>query len=152
MSAFNPNQLHIKFIPPASTVRPIEGRKYTLTHSATSAELFLSIGYIYDYSAINLQVRDEVVADWKQSPQGHFFLHGKVFVSGGEFDRQEAKVRLYIFHKAMSQALKGIVNGDHSFFVNHPYLLDCPIYISYQSTYPEFQHFVYYGIPRFFIE
>jgi len=152
LTEFNPNQLHIKFIPPASTIHPIEGRKYTLTHSKAQTDLFLSIGYIYDYAAIDLQFRDEIVADWKRTARSHFFLHGKVFISSGEFERQQAKVRCYNFHKTMSQALQGMIQGDHSFLLNHSYLLDCPIYISYQSVYPEYQHFVYYGTPNFFIK
>jgi hypothetical protein len=52
MSRFNPSKLSVTFLPLANSIWPITGRKYTLTHSDITAELFLSIGYGYDYAAI----------------------------------------------------------------------------------------------------
>ena len=58
MSDFNPQKLKVTLIPPANSVQPIEGRRYTLTHSDITAELFLDIGYVYNYEAINRKMRD----------------------------------------------------------------------------------------------
>ncbi|MGA4718603.1 staygreen family protein [Fictibacillus nanhaiensis] len=63
MSAFNPQKLSIKLIPPTTFIQPVEGRKYTLTHSDITAELFLDIGYMYNYKSINPVMRDEVLVE-----------------------------------------------------------------------------------------
>ena len=49
-------------MPPATSAQPLEGRKYTLTHSDVTAELFLDIGYVYNYEVVNCEMRDEVLA------------------------------------------------------------------------------------------
>ncbi|WP_238457925.1 staygreen family protein [Alkalihalobacterium alkalinitrilicum] len=66
MSSFDPQKLSVNFNPPASTVQPVETRKYTLTHSDDTGELFLDIGYVYNYAAIDCQMRDEILAEWKK--------------------------------------------------------------------------------------
>ncbi|OLS38581.1 staygreen family protein [Bacillus sp. MRMR6] len=150
MSMFNPSKLTTKYSAPATQFRPLEGRKYTLTHSDTTGQLFLTIGVHYDYLAINPQSRDEVLAEWV--PQmGEFALIGRVYVSGGEFDENYARVRYMIFQKELDLALKAIVYGDQAFYSNFPWLLDAPIYIQFESVYPQFNQLFYYGTPRYFL-
>lgn len=148
MSNFNPDKLSVKYIPPANSLHPIEGRKYTLTHSDITAELFLSIGYIYDYDSIDKKMRDEVVAEWQKNSQGQYVLFGKVYVSGGEFGETYSAIRFNIFQREMNTALSGIIYGDRQFYFNYPALLDTPIYIYYESVYPQFRQVAFYGTPR----
>lgn len=152
MSNFNPKKLNVKIISPANSVQPIEGRKYTLTHSDITAELFLDIGYVYNYEAINLKMRDEVLAQWKKDEQGRFMLVGMAYVDGGEFGEIVSGIRFNVFKKEMDTALKGIVYGDLSFYANYPVLLDAPIFINYDSTYPQYHQTLYYGTPRQYLE
>jgi len=152
MSNFNPQKLNVKLIPPANSVQPIEGRKYTLTHSDMTAELFLDIGYVYNYEAINSKMRDEVLAQWKKDEQGRFMLVGMAYVDGGEFGKIVSGIRFNVFKKEMDTALKGIVYGDLSFYANYPVLLDAPIFIYYESTYPQYHQTLYYGTPRQYLE
>ncbi|MEW8972212.1 MAG: staygreen family protein, partial [Mesobacillus sp.] len=84
MSKFKPEKLKVTFIPPATAFVLIDGRKYTLTHSDITGELFLSIGNVYDYQAINYEMRDEVLADWI-TINGEYLLYGKVYISNGEY-------------------------------------------------------------------
>lgn len=151
MSVFNPQKLLVKLIPPANTVQPIEGRKYTLTHSDITAELFLDIGYEYNYEAVDRKMRDEVLAEWKKDEQGRLNLVGKAYVDGGEFGETVSGIRFNVFKKEMDTALKGIVYGDLPFYANYPVLLDAPIFINYESTYPEFNQVFYYGTPRHYL-
>ncbi|WP_407268287.1 staygreen family protein [Radiobacillus sp. PE A8.2] len=151
MSNFNPQKLSVNFIPPASYAQPVEGRKYTLTHSDATAELFLAIGYVYNYDNINWKMRDEVLAKWTKDRQCRFSLVGKAYVDQGEFSEAEAAIRFNIFRKEMDLALKGILYGDQQFFVYYPSLLDAPIYIYFQSTYPQYRQFIYYGTPRTYL-
>lgn len=150
MSNFNPKKLSVRLIPPATSAQPIQGRKYTLTHSDLTAELFLDIGYQYNDQSINWKMRDEVLAEWKKK-QGNLYLIGWVYVDGGEFDKQTANKRFSIFIKEMDTALKGIVYGDLPLYTNYPELLDAPIYVHYESCYPQYRMIANYGSPRWFI-
>lgn len=150
MSNFNPQKLSVRLIPPATLIQPIQGRKYTLTHSDITGELFLDIGYKYNNQAINWKIRDEVLAEWKEG-QGALHLIGRVYVAGGEFDEQTANKRFTIFVKEMDTALKGIVYGDLPLYTNYPELLDAPIYVHYKSYYPQYRMIVYYGTPRWWV-
>lgn len=145
---FNPQKLSVNLIPPATFVQPIEGRKYTLTHSDITAELFLDIGYVYNYERINKKMRDEVLAAWQKDAQGRLNVVGKAYVDGGEFGKTVSGMRFNIFKKEMDTALKGIVYGDQPFYANYPVLLDAPIFIYYESSYPEYRQILYYGTPR----
>jgi hypothetical protein len=152
MSSFNPEKLSVTFIPPANSFQPIEGRKYTLTHSDLTAELYLDIGYIFNYEKINPIMRDEVLAEWQKSRENQLYLFGKAYVDGGEFNKEMAGVRFGIFKKEMNTALKGIIYGDLSFFSNYSTLLDAPIYIYFESKYTEYKHIFYYGTPRQYLQ
>jgi hypothetical protein len=152
MSSFNPEKLSVTFIPPANSFQPIEGRKYTLTHSDLTAELYLDIGYMFNYGKINPIMRDEVLAEWQKSKANQLYLFGKAYVDGGEFNKEIAGIRFGIFKKEMNTALIGIIYGDISFFSNYPTLLDAPIYIYFESNYSEYKHIFYYGTPRQYLQ
>jgi hypothetical protein len=147
MSVFIPSKLSVSYQAPATPFRPVEGRKYTLTHSDTTGQLFLTIGCEYNYSAINYSMRDEVLAEWV--PQlGEYSLCARVYVSGGEYDENYTKVRFMIFQKELNLALKAMVNGDQALFSNFPWLLDASIYVHFESIYPPFNQVIFYGTPR----
>ncbi|MGE5703691.1 MAG: staygreen family protein [Clostridia bacterium] len=152
MSVFDPNKLTINLIPPATSSHPLNGRKYTLTHSDITAKLFLDIGYVYNDKSINPKMRDEVLAEWKKDSHSRFNLVGWVYVDGGEFSQKVAETRFNIFKRELDTALKGIVYGDRPFFVSYPSLLDAPIYIYYSSTFPQFRQIAYYGTPRKYLK
>lgn len=147
MSKFKPEQLKVTFIPPATAFVPVDSRKYTLTHSDITGELFLSIGNVYDYQAINYKMRDEVLADWS-TINGEYLLYGKVYVSNGEYDLNMSRIRYMIFKKELELALTAMIYGDRNFFTYYPWLLDTPIYVQFISIYPEFNQLTYYGTPR----
>ncbi|WP_280771774.1 staygreen family protein [Salipaludibacillus daqingensis] len=145
---FSKNKLSVTFIPPASVCDPVLGRKYTLTHSDETGELFLSAGLIYDTNAIDMTMRDEVIAEWQKNSDGSVALKGCAFVDAGIFDEQTARRRYAIFKREISLALMGMVNGDSAFFSCHPTLLDSPIFIQYVSVFPQFHQVSYEGTPR----
>jgi hypothetical protein len=147
-STFNPQKLSVKIIPPATKVQPIVGRKYTLTHSDFTGELFSSIGYEFDINAIDKKMRDEVLAEWKRDIMGCSYLAGNVHVDGEDLNKSASNVRFNIFRKEMGLALKGIIYGDQPFFAAYPLLLDAPIYIYFDSIYPEYNKLFYFGTAR----
>lgn len=93
-------------------------------------------------------MRDEVLAEWQRDNFGRFHLVGRAYVDSGEFSEDESRVRFSIYQKEMMLALKGMIFGDRYFLANYPYLLDAPIYIYYDSVYPQFEQVYYYGTPR----
>ena len=147
MSNFNPNRLFVNLIKPATFTCPVEGRKYTLTHSDNTGELFLDIGCIYNFQAINPQMRDEVLAEWKKDIHGGLKLAGKVYIDGGEFSSSAAGRRFNVFNKEMDTAINAIVYGDVPLYTHYPILLHKPIYIRYMSSYPQYRRLLYYGTP-----
>lgn len=150
MSKFNPSKLSVTYLPPATPFKPVDERKYTLTHSDDTGELYLTVGYCYDMDAINPKFRDEVLAEWVPR-MGQYVLSGKVYVTGGEFDEQYSKIRFMIFQRELSLALTAIVYGDRAFYQHYPWLLDSPIYIHFESTFPQFNQTLFAGTPRHFL-
>ncbi|PLS14682.1 hypothetical protein CVD28_26905 [Bacillus sp. M6-12] len=147
MSKLSPEKLSVMYFPPATECMPVDGRKYTVTHSDLAGDLFLSIGCQFDYSRINGDMRDELLAEWL--PQmGQYILSGKVYVNGGEFDENITKVRYLIFRKEMDLALQAITQGDFLFFSHFPWLLDSPICIHFESIFPEYDQILHFGTPR----
>jgi hypothetical protein len=60
MSKLNPEKLSVEFRQGVTPTEPIIPRRYTLTHSDITAELFLTIGSYYAYDKITA-MRDEVL-------------------------------------------------------------------------------------------
>jgi hypothetical protein len=147
MSDFNPEKLTVTYLPPASIFNPIDNRKYTLTHSDTTGQLYLSIGSQYDAANLNAKMRDEVLGEWRRE-LGQYTLFGKVYVSGGEFDEKLSQIRFMIFKKELPLALYAFVNGDKGFYTYYPWLLDAPVYIYFESIFNEFNQVIYFGTPR----
>ena len=69
MSGFDPRKLHVEINYQDNKEEFLFPRKYTLTHSDITGDLFLSIGPDYDYKKISnfysKLLRDEVLAEWK---------------------------------------------------------------------------------------
>ena len=67
MGRLNPEKLYVTFLSDVEADRLILPRRYTLTHSDITGELFLSIGHDYDKRQISKLytrwMRDEVLAE-----------------------------------------------------------------------------------------
>uniref|UniRef100_A0A942T2I7 Staygreen family protein n=2 Tax=Neobacillus citreus TaxID=2833578 RepID=A0A942T2I7_9BACI len=146
---FNPSKLHVNCLSSSPSMQ-VYGRKYTLTHSDTTGDLFLSIGYHYDLKGINVSKRDEVLAEWMTTKKGAPILSGNVYVSGGEFDEQTAQRRFLIFQRELNLALSAIIYGDQRLFRQYPELLDANIFIHFNSIFPAFNQTMYYRTPRYY--
>ncbi|WP_066250395.1 staygreen family protein [Neobacillus drentensis] len=132
---FNPSKLKVKFSPFTNELMPIGCRKYTLTHSDKTGELFLSIGSDYNMAAIDKYTRDEFLAEII-SQNNKYILLGTVYVSGGEFDEQTAEKRFMIFQREAKLAITAVIYGDRQFFTHYAHLLDSSIIIKFKSTFP----------------
>ncbi len=147
MPTFDPKKLTVTFIPPATSSQPLEGRKYTLTHSDATGQLFLKIGNRFDLLSVNLKLRDEVIAKWVNN-NSNYVLQGYVYVSGGEFNEEQSRVRFNIFRKELNTAITAIVYGDRKLYKQYPKLLNAPIYVHFVSVHPAYDQVVQVGTPR----
>lgn len=143
MERLDPQKLYVEFRSGVTTTEPILGRKYTLTHSDITAELFLTIGLQFAYDKIT-SMRDEVLGEWRNSNSGLFLY---IYVYIGDFGSIMNSIRNTIFRRELPLALEAIVYGDNEFFVAHPQLNYAPIWIYFDSIDPSYKRFEYFGVP-----
>lgn len=144
MEMLNPEKLYVEYRPGVTPTEPIIGRKYTLTHSDTTADLFLTIGLEYAYDKIN-KMRDEVLAEW-QTYDENPLLYAYVYV--GDFGPVITAMRDTIFRSQLPLALEAIMYGDNKIFIEYPKLNDAPIWIHFDSTNPDYNKFENWGTPK----
>jgi len=131
-----PEKLHVKYLSGATVDAPAAPRLYTLTHSDSTGDLFLSIGPCYDKKQISglytRLMRDEVLAELKEDSEG-LSLNVHCHVSGG-FVFGRAKWRYNIFCSELSLALEAIRFGDKGFFDSDTRLDKTPVLVHFKST------------------
>ncbi|KAF5042923.1 Staygreen protein [anaerobic digester metagenome] len=146
MENLNPEKPNVEFRQGVTTEEPIINRRYTLTHSDITAELFLTIGLEYAYDKINMMMRDEVLGEWRDN-NGRTYLYIYVYVNG-QFGSIAAEIRNMIFRRELPLALEAIRYGDREFFEAHPELDDAAIWVHFDSTTPQYDKFEYWGTPK----
>lgn len=145
MERLNPDKLYVEFRNGVTMTEPVIGRKYTLTHSDITADLFLTIGLQFAYDKVNA-MRDEVLAEWRMN-NGFPFLYVYIYVDGGEFGPAVTAVRNTIFRRELPLALEAIRYGDRKFFEAHPEIDSAPILIYFNSTNPRYNRLENWGTP-----
>jgi len=154
MVRLRPERLRVTYLPGVTPEAPIVTRRYTLTHSDSTGELFLSIGPDYNHKQISglytRLMRDEVVAEWKEDENG-VALHVYCHVSGGlVFGR--ASWRESIFRSEMPLVLEAIRYGDRRFFDANPNLDNSPILVHFQSSKSDHTKIETWGTPASYRE
>ena len=117
MNRLDPEKLFVELRDGVTLTEPIIGRKYTLTHSDITADLFLTIGMQYAFDKIS-DMRDEVLAQWVMD--GNLYLYVYVYVDGW-FDPASPAIREEIFRRELPLALEAIQYGDrylYYFYMN----------------------------------
>jgi len=139
MGRLNPGKLHVTYLTDTTPESLTLPRRYTLTHSDITGQLFLSIGNEYDTKQISglytRLMRDEVLAEFAEG-------NGLVFrvychVSGG-FVLGTAKLRYNIFRSELPLALEALRYGDRVLFEQNPKLDNTPVVIHFRSTVSRF--------------
>jgi len=147
LKRLNPDKLNVELRYGITATQPVFGRKYTLTHSDITAELFLTIGLQFAYDKIG-DLRDEVLAEWR-SNNGFPFLYVYVYVDG-QFGREAAAQRNAILRRELPLALEAIRYGDGRLFDAWPDLDNAPVWIYFDSTSPEYNRFENWGLMKDF--
>ena len=135
MSKFNPDKLHVDFRNGVTRISPIIPRRYTLTHSDITAELFLVIAPNYAKDKIAKE-RDEVLGEWVLTDTGYYYNVN--LLVDGQFGRVKAAIRNAIFRKELPLALTAIRYGDRRFFDTHIELNNAPIIVHFNSSIPAY--------------
>jgi hypothetical protein len=135
MADLNPNKLHVVYQGSVDANKLILPRKYTLTHSDTTGDLFLTIGPDYDNkqtsSLYTRFMRDEVLAEW-QKKNNHYEVHLYLHVSGG-FCFGWARLRDRIFRHHLPLVFQALRYGDKELFDNLPEIQNTLIIVHFQS-------------------
>jgi hypothetical protein len=142
MSRLDPEKLTTEFREGVTETAPIIPRRYTLTHSDITAELFLTIGPDFAFDKVTA-MRDEVLGEWllvDGSIRYYVYLH-----IDGELDQGMSEIRNYIFRRELPLALEAIRYGDKHFFVAHPEMDHLPIIVYFLYKNPEYNKAEYWG-------
>ncbi|MBN1298507.1 MAG: hypothetical protein JW997_02355 [Actinobacteria bacterium] len=134
MPGFCPEKLHVFIDDKLKSNKSIFPRRYTLTHSDFTGDLFLYIGTEYDHKRIsNLYsklMRDEVLGEWAN--EGQIMLNLYCHCSGG-FVIGPEKWRCSIFKQHMPLVLQAMVYGDRQFIAAKADLKSAPVYVNFHK-------------------
>ena len=143
LSALNPEKLSVEFLKYTTPLCPLVPRRYTLTHSDSTGELYLDIGSEYVWSKIN-PLRDEVLGEWKQyGPLLYFEVF--LYLDQGEIPLPSAMKRSEVFRRELPLAIDAIRYGDHLFFETYSFLNQVPIVVNFISSYPQLAKREFWG-------
>jgi hypothetical protein len=115
---------------------PLLPRRYTLTHSDVTGQLFLSIGSEFDAKRLSYWytrlMRDEVLAEWEvENGEPGLMVH--CHVSGGLVFGWSG-MRSGIFHRELPLALEGIRFADQSLVEAHPALDKASVSVHFHAA------------------
>jgi magnesium dechelatase len=149
MSRLVPGKLHVTYAAPATAEQLMLPRRYTLTHSDTTGDLYLTIGRYYDRRQISgiytRLMRDEVLAEWRQDGD-EVALHVYCHVSGG-LVFGSAEMRDAIFHRELPLVLEAFRYGDRALFENATDMDRWPIWVHFVSHISRYNHVERWGVP-----
>ena len=135
MSRLRPDKLHVRFRDRATPTGPIAPRRYTLTHSDATGDLFLTVGTEYDRKQISgwytRLMRDEVLAEWREDEEGPA-LHVHCHLSGG-LVFGTARWRHEIFRHELPLVLEAFRFGARQLYEAHPALDEAPIRVHFAA-------------------
>lgn len=149
MSRLSPEKLHVRFLPGVARGDPVVPRRYTLTHSDATGDLFLTVGSDYDRGQISgwytRLMRDEVLAEWRQERDGPS-LHVYCHVSGG-LVFGTAGLRYAIFRRELPLVLEALRFGDRELFEARQELDRAPIRVHFQAKQRRYNRTESWGTP-----
>ncbi len=135
MRRLNPAKLHVIDLTATDSVTANLPRRYTLTHSDMTGDLYLTIGAEYDRKQISKLytrlMRDEVLAELIED-EGSLELRVYCHVSGG-LVLGAAKWRSDIFHTELPLVLEAIRYGDRNFYETDPSPDQAPVKVYFHS-------------------
>ncbi len=149
LSRLNPEKLKVYYLSGVKPESPLFPRRYTLTHSDVTGDLYLTIGPDYNLKQITgwytRLMRDEVLAEWRNSDNGAA-LHVYCHVSGG-FVLGRASWRYNIFRREMPLVLQAVRYGDKALFAANPELDQSRIWVHFHASQLRYNKTKMWGTP-----
>lgn len=136
MSNFSPEHLFVKFRNGIKETKLTFPRKYTLTHSDITNELFLTIRTEFALDKINFDMSDEVLGEWILYG-GSLYFNVYVYIDRQDQDFNVALKLDKIFRRELPLALTAIRYGNRSLFDQYPFLDSSYIIINFVSSFPD---------------
>jgi hypothetical protein len=135
MGRLNPKKLHVHFKGVRADVFNLP-RRYTVTHSDKTGDLYLTISSKFDSEQISgwytRLMRDDVLAEWKEN-QNAFGLHIYCHVSGG-FVFGTASLRESIFRRELPLVLEAIRYGDGELINSDSRLDQAEVFVHFEKS------------------
>ena len=135
MKELNPQKVFVQYRDIMKPYEPVISRKYTITHSDTTAELFVFVAENYAEDQVT-KMHDEVRIAWEQTQKG-LVLFGSVIVDGKDV-RGNSYIRNKIVYNEMPTALQALRQADRFLFDKEPALDNTPVFIHFISSNPEY--------------
>lgn len=147
MVNLNPDKLHIIYKDAVDEDKLKLPRKYTLTHSDSTGDLFLTIGSEYDYEQISSLytrfMKDQVLGEWLKK-EDHYELHLYMHVSGGFcFGWASLRNRIFCYHLPL--VLEAFRYGDKRINEKVPELENSQILVHFKSKNNKYDRVENYG-------
>lgn len=150
MTRLQTEKLHVSLVEGAGIEGPIVPRRYTLTHSDATGDLFLTIAPDYDRKQISgaytRLMRDEVLAEWVQEG-GVPVLNVHCHVSGGIVVGTPG-MRYGIFRRELPLVFEAFRYGDRHLFEAHPDLDGAAIRVHFHARQAQYNKAEDWGMPR----
>lgn len=143
MKELSPYKVFVQYRDTMRPYEPVQGRKYTITHSDTTGELFVFVASDYAKDQIT-NMRDEVKIMWHQTEKG-LVLVGSVLVDN-EDTTGNSSIRFNIFYKEIPVALIALRSADRFLFEKDPKLDNTPVLIDFISSNPLYDKTYNYGM------
>ena len=148
MSSLDPSKLHVCYQNGYHSAEFRLPRRYTLTHSDATGDLFLTISSEYNRRQISgfytRLMRDEVLAEWEEDNEELCF-HVYCHISGGLIVGS-AEWRDKIFRQHLRQVLEAFHEGEKQIFSLKPELNKSYIMIHFNSTSTTFNQIEEWGM------
>lgn len=142
MPELNPQKVFVQYRDSINPYEPVVNRKYTITHSDVTAELFVFIADNYADDQVS-SMHDDVKIGWEQTERG-LFLIGSVLIDGADVLGNPG-VRNRIFYTEMPTALKALRQADRFLFLKYPNIDSTPVFIHFISENPTYDKTYNFG-------
>lgn len=148
MSRLDPRKLHTTFGEGAAPDSPVSPRRYTLTHSDSTGDLYLTVAREVNRAQISgwytRLLRDEVTAEWLREGAG-YALRVYCHVSGG-LVFGGAAMRDGIFRRELPLVLEAFRWGDGRLYAAFPALGRAPVWVHFRSANPRYNTIERWGM------
>lgn len=143
MRELNPEKVFVQYRDIMKPYEPVMGRKYTITHSDITAELFVFVAENYAEDQIT-RMHDEVKIDWEENNK-ELALIGSVIVDGKDV-MGNAYIRNKIFYNEMPTALQALRQADRFLFDQNPDFDNTRVFIHFISENPAYDKIYNFGV------